>query len=117
MSNAISLEYRYVTHRNSVGTEYLVWERAMPHLPKFVADCALYMYQSESRARAGDRAGASGFLIHVQSKTVKDRAWMYAVTKKHVIEAVDLCIRLNKIGGGIDVINTHADEWYLHEDG
>lgn len=42
---------------------------------------------------------------------------MYAVTNRHVIEAGDLTIRLNRKGGGIDVINTSEDDWCLHEDG
>ena len=93
----------------------------MPHIPDFVADCAIYLYESKHAAVHGQDAGGSGFLVHIPSSVDPRALHVYAVTNSHLVDgskdARFWTIRLTKKGGGIDTIQTKKDDWFLHDNG
>lgn len=89
----------------------------MPYIYDAFADCAVYLYGSERAATKGENAGGSGFLVHVPSAVDPQMGRVYAVTNRHVIDDKFCTLRLNRKGGGIDVVATTGDQWHAHEDG
>ncbi|MGA2832968.1 MAG: hypothetical protein ABSE55_07845 [Terracidiphilus sp.] len=89
----------------------------MPRIDDAFADCSIYLYASERAARLGEDAGGSGFLIHVPSSVDPNWGRVYAVTNRHVIEEKFCTLRLNRKGGGTDVVETERGKWFIHEDG
>jgi hypothetical protein len=83
----------------------------VPRIPDHFALCSIYMYEDEPHAYSGSRSGASGFLVHVPSRTNVPFVHVYAVTNAHVIDQGCTTIRLNKRDGGVKVIPTPASSW------
>jgi hypothetical protein len=74
-------------------------------------ESVIYLYPSRSDAKDGKAAGGSGFLVLVQSKGLPEYGYVYAVTNKHVVEQGARTIRFNTNEGGIDLLETHIDDW------
>jgi hypothetical protein len=76
-------------------------------------DCAIYFYVDEASARAGESAGASGFLLGL---SVPGGHIVWAVTNRHVIKDGGWTIRLNTVEGSISTIDTIEENWFLSEE-
>ena len=90
----------------------------MPTIPLEVLDCAVYLYASPAAARAGERAGGSGFLVMVPMDGYEDKAGtFYVATNAHVVGSGFRCVRLNTAAGGHDSIEIADEDWIRHPDG
>lgn len=102
------------------GFPYWDWRRRVPGIPEFYLHTIVYIYKDEADARAGEKQGGCGFLIGVQSETVKDGFHAYIVTNRHVSIRPNIsnpCIRVNTKSGELDYINTEKEKWIPHPDG
>ncbi len=104
---------RRVTRLSSRGYPFTTWERTMPRVVDRVTDCAVYLYESEADAHAGERTGGSGFLFAVPMDLGRD--CVYAVSNWHVVRHAPV-VRLNKADGQIDVMPRTTANWYQHQD-
>ncbi len=76
----------------------------MPRIADTWVNVAAYIYSSLDAARAGDRFGASGFIVGVPLEEMPEMAIAYVVTNKHVIKSPSgkkrtPVIRLNRKDG------------------
>lgn len=77
--------------------------------------CSIYLYPDEQAARAGERAGGSGFMLGRPFPAAgPDQCTLWAVTNRHVIEQGNWSIRINTVFDGFDVIETNEQEWFFH---
>ena len=90
----------------------------MPRIDDHILECVVYLYPSEAHAKAGERAGGSGFIIGLPSGQHQDAWALYVVTNSHVIrEGQSRVIRLNTKDGDFEAVATRDDHWYHHPDG
>lgn len=90
----------------------------MPRIRDEFLDCVIYLYADEDSAQKGVRAGGSGFLVGIQSKLIKEKYHVYAVTNKHVAWTGGYSVvRLNRHDGKSDSIELEPDKWTIHPDG
>lgn len=89
----------------------------MPKIDPYWLDSVVYVYRSEADARAGVRAGGSGFITYVRSKTVEPWAHLYVVTNDHVIRKTQTPhLRVNTKQNQFDVLPTEFKQWERSED-
>lgn len=86
----------------------------MPRIPDPFLDCVVYLYETVDDARAGSRAGGSGFTVVVPFDPY--RVWVYVVSNWHVISRAPV-IRLNTLKGGFDTLSLGTTQWIRHPDG
>lgn len=89
----------------------------MERLIDSVLECSVYLYETESDARRGTRAGGSGFLYKVpyeKNDQFGDGA-LYAVTNWHVASVAPV-IRLNTKDEKFDVLPYETTQWIRHPD-
>lgn len=98
------------------GAAYWVLVRGdVLRIPDFVLDCAIYLYGSVEEARRGHHSGASGFLVGVPSEVFPTGHYFtYAVTNRHVIDKGASVVRLNVVGGDVDVVDLKPTDWSSH---
>ncbi|MFZ3213363.1 MAG: hypothetical protein WA188_17815 [Terriglobales bacterium] len=89
----------------------------MPRIPNYIADCSIYLYESEEAADKGSNSGGSGFLAHRPSEIRGGYIHLYAVTNRHVIDDGFTVLRLNRKEGGTDNITTNPEDWISHPSG
>lgn len=94
----------------------------MPRIADTWVNVAAYIYSSLDAARAGDRFGASGFIVGVPLEEMPEMAIAYVVTNKHVIKSPSgkkrtPVIRLNRKDGEIECVPTTSDQWTCHPHG
>lgn len=90
----------------------------MPRINDKLLDCAVYLYPSEKAAKAGERAGGSGFLVGVQSTRVDDFFFTYIVTNSHIIrESRAGFVRLNTTINQMAILPSDLKHWIHHPDG
>ena len=92
----------------------------MPIIPIDFLQTSIYLYPSVEAAKAGERAGGSGFLVRVDHSDPfwKNVGTTYAVTNSHVVrEAGSSVLRVNTRDGGFDVIEVPPESWVHHPDG
>ena len=86
----------------------------MPHIPQNVINSVFYLYASKEDAESGRNPGGTGFVVSYESGDGSGTNQFYAVTNWHVVcdgqEAYPV-IRLNKKGGGIDIVDLDCSEW------
>ena len=82
-----------------------------------ILKCAVYLYSSESDAKAGEASGGSGFLIGIPYTTNSQNYHIYAVTAAHVIDAKFTMVRLNTRDGNTRTITYKQGNWVLHPSG
>lgn len=88
-----------------------VWT-GVPRIPDQVLRSTFYLYRSVEEAVAGRASGGTGFFVSVSSKLHPTASMTFAVTNWHVaVRDGHSCIRVNKAGGGIDVLEFGPDEW------
>lgn len=89
-------------------------------MPTDMIDVSVYLYPTVDDAKAGEKAGGSGFLVRVDHP---DPFWkrvgtVYAVTNSHIVsEAGSSVLRVNTRDGGLDVIAVPSEAWVPHPDG
>jgi hypothetical protein len=86
----------------------------MPRIPDPFLDCVVYLYETVDDARAGTRAGGSGFAVIVPFDPY--RVWIYIVSNWHVVSRWPV-IRLNTLKGEFDVLSLGTAQWIRHPDG
>jgi hypothetical protein len=104
---------------SSAGYPFLkrVWV-GMPKIPSDILRCTFYLYPSEDDARAGTNLGGTGFLVSFPSEVAPGQSYTLAVSNWHVVCAHGCSvIRVNKIGGGIDIFDFSPDQWHYVEKG
>ncbi len=92
----------------------------MPRIPEFLLECVAYFYPTEASARDGDGIGASGFLVGIPSETVPSSWHAYAVTNRHVINAINgdkAHVRVAGRTGDVKIHPIQKSRWIFHPDG
>jgi hypothetical protein len=93
---------------------------SVPRIDDSILDCMIYLYPSVAEAEDGRRAGGAGFWVGVDSEEAPAFWHPYAVTNRHVVNKLrgkSGVIRVNRIGGGFDIIETDLDGWLPHPNG
>jgi hypothetical protein len=85
----------------------------MPRISDEILNCSVFLYESEKAAKDGDRAGGSGFLVHVASAH-PPLVHPYVVTNKHVLDGGCNVLRLNTKDGASQALCTSPDSWTCH---
>lgn len=101
------------------GEPVTLWKRSrMPRIDDRFLECVVYFYPSTEAAQEGRRAGGCGFWVSVPGQLAGFHH-AYIVTNGHVVRDIGSCrvIRINRIGGGFDVVETTKDGWFHHENG
>jgi hypothetical protein len=89
----------------------------VPRISDEFLECVVYIYHDEPRAYAGEAAGGTGFLVGVPVEGFLNAASVFVVTNRHNIERGGRAVRLNTIGGDIDVKEINASNWIMHPEG
>lgn len=88
----------------------------MPYISDIVVSSVFYLFQDEESALNSEKAGGTGFFVHMKSDDGND--CIYAVTNRHVIEqASAFVIRVNTNDGGFDTIPLTLCDWVNHPNG
>ena len=99
----------------------LAWtdlEDGLPLVPDEILDTVVYLYPDHDSAKAGERAGGSGFVVVVPVQQDPMMGFMYIVTNSHVIrEGKAFAIRVNTRDGGMGIIDLTEKGWIYHRDG
>jgi hypothetical protein len=89
----------------------------MPKIPREVIDSVLYLYPSREAAEAGTQFGGTGFIVAIESG-IPGYIYPYAVTNWHVaVRGGASVIRVNKIGGGVDIFEFEPHDWIFNPGG
>ena len=99
---------------SSSGLPYTRWARVgMPKIPRTVIDTIFFLFRDREAAERGDNPGGTGFIVAVPSeRTHSAFPHYYAVSCHHAVCTGGYsCIRLNRTGGGSEIIELGPDEW------
>src|SRR5665213_1617103 len=109
---------RPVLAKGTAGTPYIRTTRCgMPRIPDEVLESVFYLYESREEAERGSSFGGSGFFVSVQSD-IPDILFSYAVTNWHVVvQGGASVIRVNCIGGGVEIFEFDPAEWHFKPGG
>ena len=113
----ISFNKAPVLRYSSRGTPYTRWVSfGMPQLGQYsyLLDVPVFLYRNADDARAGVDSGGTGFFVSVQSKTRRDKCYVYVVTNWHVV-CPNGCstIRVNCKNGEPDIFEHDPAEWFF----
>jgi hypothetical protein len=102
----------------SDGYVLVSWEQTVPRVNDEILDVTFYLYRTEAAARKGERAGGSGFLVHVPAdpNISHTGVFMYAVSNAHVVKDFPV-IRLNGTDGTFNIVPTKPLSWIPHQGG
>jgi hypothetical protein len=92
----------------------------MPRIPDWYLDSIIYLYPCETGAKAGKKAGGTGFLVGIVSEELEHWVEMYAVTNHHVIDPTrgdSPVVRINTRDGTHGVLEFDYYDWTPHPDG
>src|SRR5579864_219035 len=108
----------YAKKCTTQGVSFWARRPLMPRVPDDLLHCSVFLYPSVDDARAGEKAGGSGFLIQVNSATFPATGYGYVVTNAHVVrDCASPVVRINSADGHSDVFPLTNDSWILHPDG
>ncbi len=99
--------------RSHAGYPYLrrAWV-GMPKIPTPYLKCTFYLYRNREDALVGRDLGGTGFFVGLPSEVEPGQLYMIAVSNWHnMCKRAYPVIRVNKIGGGVDVFDLQPDEW------
>lgn len=84
----------------------------MPKIPPQILKCTFYLYPTADDAERGQNCGGTGFLVGVPSKEKEGVFYLIAISNWHVVCSSGCSvIRVNKIGGGVDIYDFQPDQW------
>jgi hypothetical protein len=83
----------------------------LPRIPADMLKSTIFLYKSEEDAVAGKDGGGTGFIFGVRLKADTEQFALYAVTNWHVACRGSSVIRVNRKGGGVDVIDFGPEDW------
>lgn len=83
----------------------------MPKIPGKILKTAFYLYPSYEKAKKGEEVGGTGFFVGVPAKAQKGMSHIFAVSNYHVAVQESSVIRINKIGGGVDIFDLGPEQW------
>lgn len=87
----------------------------MPRISDQFLECVIYLYPSTQAAQKGERVGGSGLIVGVPTEEIEGKQFTYAVSNRHVVlEGSSPVIRVNKRGGGFDIIDVDQEMWIPH---
>jgi hypothetical protein len=90
----------------------------MPRIPQSLLKSTFYLYRSAEDAREGRPFGGTGFFVGVPAPDVPNLYYVYAVTNWHAaVHAQATVIRVNKKGGGIDILELNSTDWMFRPGG
>lgn len=85
---------------------------AVPRIPDIFLDGAFYLYRSVEAAKAGEKAGGTGFFVAVRSEEKPGAHYLYAVSNWHVaMNGGFSVIRVNTLTGDSDIIELGPEDW------
>jgi hypothetical protein len=104
-------ELRFTTS----GHRFFGWKRGtMPRVANDFLDCVFYLYRSREAAEHGEQAGGTGFWVNYAPPGLINAYVVFAVSNKHVVADTGASlIRLNKVGGGVDIFEFEPHEWHF----
>jgi hypothetical protein len=86
----------------------------MPRVANDFLDCVFYLYPSREAAERGEEAGGTGFWVNYVPPGLTNAFFVFAVSNKHVVADIGASvIRLNKVGGGVDIFEIEPHEWHF----
>jgi hypothetical protein len=84
----------------------------MPRIPPQVFYSTFYLYRSREDAEEGSKFGGTGFFVGYPTGDDRAPMLLYAVTNWHVaVRGGASVIRVNKIGGGVDILEFDPADW------
>lgn len=90
----------------------------MPRIPPEILKCTFFLYRTREDAERGTNTGGTGFFIGIPSSVHPQGMHAFAVTNWHVaVDSGFSVIRVNLIGGGIDIIEREPHEWLYKQGG
>jgi hypothetical protein len=90
----------------------------MPKIPPQVLYSTFGLYHSVEDARKGSNSGGTGFFVAYPTGEPSAPSLLYAVTNWHVaVQGGASVIRMNKIGGGVDIVDFDPSEWEFQPGG
>lgn len=97
------------------GVPFLTWEPPVPRISDEYLSCVAYLYRSKEEAIESINIGGSAFLISMPVEGFPPPAHLvYVVTNKHVIDNKARFLRVNRNGGGVDVLE--LKNWHRSKD-
>lgn len=108
-----------VEARSTAGTPYRrTLAVGMPRIPSEVLYSPFYLYHSVEDAKVGTNFGGTGFFVGYPTGESLAPSLVYAVTNWHVaVRDGASVIRVNKIGGGVDILEFDPSEWEFPPNG
>jgi transposase-like protein len=89
----------------------------MPRIDDAIQNCVIYLYPAAEEARAGKRAGGSGFIMAVGSAENSEGRLLYAVTNSRVIKSGFPVVRADTLDREIALFEKGRKEWVHHPGG
>ncbi len=94
------------------GEPSVIWEEVVPRISNELPAAVVYLYDSESDARAGASNGGTGFLVSYPEQ----RQNIYAVANAHVVSDSQF-IRVNARDTAMDRFAIFKGDWKCHDKG
>jgi hypothetical protein len=86
----------------------------VPRIADEMLQSVFYLYPSTDAAAKGQAAGGTGFIVAYVSDKVPNAYFLFAVSNKHVVADYGASvIRLNRIDGGVDILELFPEDWYF----
>jgi hypothetical protein len=104
-----------VVRRTTCGHEFTAWRpTSVPRINDEMLQSVFYLYPSRDAAERGQAAGGTGFIAAYASEKANNAFFLFAVSNKHVVaDSGASVIRLNKVDGGVDILEFEPHEWYF----
>ena len=94
------------------------WCPNMPRIARKFIENAIYLYPSTEAAKEGHAAGGTGFIIGVPLPSHQNVVTTFAIAARHTVWTHGASVvRVNAVGGGVDVFDLDPVEWEIHPDG
>lgn len=115
----------WIEKKSALGYTYYLTEVQMPRVNEQFLNCIFFIYPTmgDAQKQTGSPFGGTGFLVTVKSKKHNGIHYTYAITNAHVLEDLrdsgykTAVLRINVVGGGLDIIEIPLQNWFLHPKG
>jgi hypothetical protein len=88
----------------------------MPRISDQLQHSIVFLYPSEEAARAGTGAGGTGFVVAFRANDHAE-PFHYLLTNVHVAKGGNCALRVNLVGGGVDILALPSGVWTGHPHG